>query len=277
MRIPRKTLAASLSATLAFGVAAVAYGDGETDNVAQVTASLQPSLQDDEKAANGVLFAQVTTYDQDNTPAVPVEASKVVEIDFPAEMKYTVKQKFLDNCAPATVAAATSDEAADVCRDALIGAGSAYARIPGFPTTNNETELTVNAFNGPEGVDPTPKGKGPAIVPTITLHASNAAVGATVVEGFIVDSPNGADYGKQLNVPVVPDVAAGAGAIVLFNAQIQKRYNNGKGGNKLKRFKLIRATCDDTPGDGDWDFQSFWEYEDTSSDMDTYAQDCTEK
>ena len=270
-RIPLKTLAVSLAAALSLGVSATAFGDGATDNTSQISAGVNPTLV----PASGTpgkasLYTQVTTYDNDNTPATPDQAAEVVEIDFPAEMKYKAN-KFLDKCALADVATLATDDAALECGSSLIGSGHAFARIPGVPTPNNELELTVLAFNGDKSVA---GGGFDGGNPTIILHADNATLPTTPVLGEIRDSDGGADYGKELNVPDAPDVAGDVGALVQFGAQVAKGYNNGKKGNKKKKFNLIGATCN---GDGDFDFQAFWEYDDASSDTDTYSQDCTPK
>ena len=150
IRIPRKSLAVSLAAVLTVGVSATAFGDGVTDNTSQVSAGINPTLLPSTgtpKAAG--LYAQVVTLDNDNTPVIPDQAAEKVRLDFPAEMKYTTNSK-LAQCPLADVATDTTDGAASdpVCSDALIGSGHAFARIPGFPTPNNEAELTVLAFNG---------------------------------------------------------------------------------------------------------------------------------
>jgi len=290
MRIPRKSLAASLTAALALGATASANADGAGDQVSQLSNGISPSLQDDTKKKKASLFTQVTTYDLDNSPVVPAFPAEVVQIDFPAEMKYKANNK-LAKCDPtvAAFATGTTDAAVGLCPDSLIGTGHAIARFAGFPQENSETELTVTAFNGEKSVAgdqdsaQVPTGGFDGGNPTIILHADNALVDTTVVLGEVRGSPN-AGYGKQLNVTDAPDVAADTGALVLFNAQVAAKYTNGKKGNKKKVFHLISANCD--PGDGDWDFRGEWTYDDDTTDVDINdnaspvtqgATDCTVK
>ncbi len=170
-------------------------------------------------------------------------------------MKYTTNSK-LAQCPLADVATDTTDGAASdpVCSDALIGSGHAFARIPGFPTPNNEAELTVLAFNGETS---TAGGGFTGGFPTIILHADNAALPTTPVLGEIRPSSSGADYGSQLNVPDAPDVAGDAGALVQFGSQVARKWNNGKTGNKKKKYNLITVELR-VAGDGDLDFQGTW-------------------
>ena len=186
-------------------------------------------------------------------------------------MKYTTNSK-LAQCPLADVATDTTDGAASdpVCSDALIGSGHAFARIPMFPTPNNEAELTVLAFNGETS---TAGGGFTGGFPSIILHADNAALPTTPVLGEIRPSSSGADYGSQLNVPDAPDVAGDTGALVQFGSQVARKWNNGKTGTKKKSYNLITSNCG--TGDGDLDFKGTWDYDDATTDTDTYAQDCT--
>jgi hypothetical protein len=270
-RIPRKSLAVSLAAALSLGVSATAFGDGAGDNTSQVSAGVNPTLVPESGAPQKAsLYTQVTTLDNDNTPATPAEAAEVVEIDFPADMKYTANNK-LDKCALADVTPLSTDAAAVECASSLVGSGHAFARIPGTPTPNNELELTVLAFNGQTSVN---GGGFTGGNPTIILHADSPTLPTTPVLGEIRDSDGGPNYGKELNVPDAPDVAGDVGALVQFGAQVSKGYTNGKSGKKKKKYNLISANCG---GDEDFDFQSTWTYDDDSVDTDTYSQDCTPK
>ena len=277
-RIPRKTLVVSLAAALSVGISATAFGDGAADNTSQISSGLNPTLlpDDGETAKKAGLYTQVTTYDNDNTPTTPAEASEEVYIDFPAEMKYTANSKLAKcNLTDGELTAATTDDVSEDCNTSYIGSGHAFARIPGFPTPNNEVELTVTVFNGPTS---TAGGGFTGGFPTVILHADAAAITATPVRGEVRDSPfvNTAteQYGQQLNVPDAPDVAGDVGALVQFGAQTARNYDNGKTGDKKKKYSLITGNCDGS-GDGDFDFRATWVYDDDSTDTDTFAQDCT--
>jgi hypothetical protein len=246
-------------------------------------------LQSPSSAGKISLFTQVTNYDNDNNngcspgptcfPPVPDQATTATSIDYDQNIVFTVNSK-LPQCPAASVDNEDTDTAVNNCKTSLVGSGTAYARIPGVPTTNNEVELTVSVFNGP-----TSNGTGGLDTgnPEVLLSADNASLPTTLVTGEVRPSPSGADYGVQLHVPQVPLIASGAGALVLFDAQVQKSYTNGKTGNKKKTYNYVTATCDDddTPGLGqdsdDWDMKATWTFEDASTESDTYAQDCTQK
>lgn len=265
-RIPRKSLAMAGALVVAVGVTGTAWADGAADNTAQISASVNPPVLPASGAAKKAnLFSQVTSYDSDNSPAIPDQAAEQVRIDFPNDMKYTVNSK-LAKCDPTDVGGDTASAVA-ACKQAVIGGGNAYARIPGIPTPNNEVELTVTSFNGQTS---TAGGGFTGGFPTIILHADNASLPTTVVIGEVRNSSAGANFGRQLNVPDAPDVAGDLGALVLFNSQVSKSWTNGKTGNKKKTYNLITSNCDA----GNLDFQGTWVYDDASIDTDTVEQDC---
>jgi hypothetical protein len=285
--IPRKAAVVTMAAVLSVGMSSLAFADGVTDNTAQLSAGINPTLlpQTGNTGKKASLFSQVTNLDNDNTscvepdpappqtcfPAVPDQEAEEVRIDFPTEMTYKANGKLTKCTNTDAELGVGTDAAAALCADAYIGSGHAFARIAGFPTVNNETELTVLAFNGPasDGL----AGFTQAGAPTVILHADNAALPTTVVRGEIRDSVN-AGFGQQLNVANAPDVAGGTGALVQFGAQLARGYDNGKTGTKKKKYQLVTSTCDGA-GDGDLDFKGTWTYDDTTVDTDTYSQDCT--
>ena len=276
-----KALAVGTASVLAvgLGVAGNAWADGATDNLSQISGSVNSPLQDDtqKKAAN--LFTQVTTIDQDNAPVITAFPPEVVKVDFPNDVTYTTNSKLGECDMDDTEVSGDTATAVDHCKNALIGGGNARARIPGLPTPNNETELTVSAFNGLESVagdqDSTdqPTGGFTGGNPTLLLHADNAALPTTLVLGELRGSDNGADHGTELFVPDSPDVAGDLGALTQFNAQVARKWDNGKSGNKKKTYNLITANCDA----GDYDFRGEWEYDDGTTDTSNISQDCVQK
>jgi hypothetical protein len=276
-RIPRKTLATAGALVFAVGVAGNASADGVTDQLSQVTGSINSPLQDDTQKGKANLFTQVTTIDQNNSPVIAAFPPEVVRIDFPNDMKYTAN-KFLKKCNPANIGGNPASAVA-ACRASLVGGGIAMARIPGVPLPNNEVKLTVTTFNGPTSVegqqdsDDVPTGGFIGGNPTILLHASNPSLPVVLTQGEIIPSPNGADFGKQLFVPNAPDVADDAGALTMFNSQVAKTYTNGKSGSKKKTYQMISSSCDG----GDLDFAASWTYDDDTTDVDTVQQDCVQK
>lgn len=297
MRIPRKSLVVSLTATLALGVAASANATGAADQVSQLSGSINSPYQSATSPGKASLFSQVSTVDKDNAPAVSAFPPEIVRIDFPAEMTYNANSK-LAQCDPedTEIAAGDTDAAIGHCPDAVIGAGHAIARFAAFPQENNETELTVTVFNGLTsvagqqdssdiaGTDAWDGGN-----PTIILHAVGPLAPTTVTLGEVRPSPTAdtatEQFGDQLSVTDAPDVANDAGALVFFNAQVARNYTNGKTGDKKKKYSLISATCP-SGGDGDYDFRGAWTYDDATTDTDsntnagpttTGAQYCTTK
>jgi hypothetical protein len=267
------------------GVAGNAWADGDDDNLSQISGNVNSPVQDDTKEKAATLFTQVTTIDQDNAPVITAFPPEVVSIDFPNDMTYTTNSK-LAECDPegpdAGLISGDTESAVNACKSAVIGGGNARARIPAFPTPNNEVTLTVSVFNGPTSVagdqDSTdqPTGGFTGGFPTILLHADNAALPATLVLGEVRNSTDssGADqYGRELFVPDSPDVAGDAGALTQFNANVSRKWDNGKSGNKKKTYNLITAVCDDD----NYDFKGEWEYDDGTIDTDKIEQDCVQK
>ena len=68
------------------------------------------------------------------------------------------------------------------------------------------------------------------------------------------------------------DVAGDLGALTQFNANVAKKWDNGKKGKKKKKYNLITATCD-----GSYDFKGSWDYDDASNDTDNISQICVQK
>ena len=282
----------SLTAAIALGASASAFADGASDNTAQILGNFNPPLQSGTDAGTVNLFTQLMTYDNDNNngctepcdEAIPAEPPESESVEFPAELVYTSNSK-LPQCTEAAISAATTDGAMAACPTSVIGGGNALARIPGFPTANNESELTVTAFNGPPssaGDNASDQVTNTGFVggfPTIILHADNTALPTTVVSGEVGNATSGPDYGRRLYVPDAPDVArVGAddfGALVLFNASVSRKWTNGKSGDKKKTYQLTKATCGGP--DGDWDFKRTVVYDDDSTETDTNTQDCGTK
>jgi hypothetical protein len=264
----RKTIIAAGAAVLSLGFSSSALAGEPAENadqVSEVYGSINSPLQDDTSFGAASLFTQVGTQDKNNDPVIPAAPAEEVRIDFDKDINITTNAK-LPECAQASITGGT-EAATLACATALLGTGNATARIPGLPTENQQTELTVVAFNGAND-DATP---------VILLHADNAALPTNVVVGDVIPSPNGAEYGKQLEVQDVPDVLSDTGSLVFFNSQIQRKWTNGKTGDRKRTYNYITARCTD-----DWDFRANWIYETPapvtqSQDTDTYAHDCTPK
>lgn len=271
--IPQKALVTAGVLLAGLAVASNAWADGATDQLSQISGSVNSPLQDATKAGKANLFTQVTTIDQDNSPVIAAFPPEVVRIDFPNDMVYTTKNLAKCDAALPAVSGDTTS-AVNACKKALVGGGNARARIPGLPTPNSETKLTVTAFNGLTSVagdqnsTDVPTGGFLGGNPTILLHADNAALPTTLVKGEIIPTPNGADFSKQLFVPDSPDVAGDLGALTQFNAQVSRHYKKGD-----KTYDMIKASCDAAG----FDFRGQWTYDDATTDTDTIEQICVQK
>jgi len=288
--IPHKALFTVGVLAVSLGAASVAQAAPNPDVVAQVTVSGNPSLQKANEAGKMSLWSEISNLDEDNSPAIPAQATTSTNIDYDKDIKITAN-KFLPKCDPSSVDSESADTAAANCPKSLIGSGTAYARVPTYPTVNNEAQDTVLVFNGPTSttaLDPGFSGGNP----TFLLSASNASglLPTTLVIGELRPSPLvNQGYGTQLHVPTVPLLASGAAALVRFEAGVEKNYTNGKSGNKKKSYSLISAKCttdsDDhtvptgqfEDDDTDWDAVSSQTYEDSTTDTDHSTFDCTPK
>ena len=251
----RKTqMILAMGLVLALGVAGIAFGDaaGQVSTVdGKVTKNTQPK-----RAYKPVtLFTGVTTLDEDNDPVIPSAPSEQVFIDYDDDIRIALGS--VPECTQ-PLNGTTTDEAEALCPNSIVSiAGSAKARIPGFPAPNNEvTDFVVTAFHGTGNV--------------LLLHAYSPTLtdaNTQVVVGNIVNSPLGGDFGKRLSVPDVPDAAGDNGALVAFNATI-------------KRGGVVKARCHDR--NRFWNFRAQFNYEsadgsDTGTDTVTDKQRCRVK
>ena len=205
---------------LALGVAGFAIADGASDQVSTVSVKVKPKQLPKRTFRNASLASGVTTLDADNNPVIPAEPAEEVYIDYDNDGK--INLTLVPKCT-ADLAPLTTDQAVAACPNSVISvAGSAAARIPGFPAPNNEvSDFTVTVFRGATH-------GGVAGNNIIWLKAYSPTLGtgggaAPVVEGKIVPSPLGGDFGQRLAVDDAPDVAGDNGALVAFAATIKER------------------------------------------------------
>jgi hypothetical protein len=250
IRRSRTVLAMGLA--LAVGVTGIAIADGAGDNVSTVKGKITPKKLPKKKYKPAALNNGVTTLDADNNPAIPAEATEQVFIDYDDDIKISLGSvtECTQNLEPLDTAGARA-----ACPNSIISiAGSAAARIPGFPTTNNEVaDFTVTVFRG-EGNEVLLKAHSP------TLGTAGGA--APVVHGNIINSPLGGDFGKRLSVPDAPDVASDLGALVRFEATLKK------GG-------VIKARCKDR--NKTHNFKARFVYDDDSVDNASAKSKCAVK
>jgi hypothetical protein len=252
--IRKSQMILSLGLVLAVGVAGVALGDaaGQVSTVdGKITKSTQPKTTYKPVA----LYTGVTTLDEDNNPVIPSAPSEQVYIDYDDDIKIALGS--VPECLT-PLNGTTTDEAEALCGSSVVStSGAAKARIPAFPAPNNEvSDFQVTAFHGDGN--------------QLILHAYSPTLtdaNTQIVDGRIVNSPLGGDYGKRLAVDDVPDAAGDNGALVAFNATI-------------KRGGVVKARCHD--GNKKWNFRAQFNYEsadgtDTGTDTVSDKQTCKVK
>jgi hypothetical protein len=235
---------------LAVGVSGLAYADGASDNVSTVIGKVGPRAtaklpKKTFKATS--LKSGVTTLDEDNSPAIPAEAAEEVYLDYDDDIK--IKLAGVPECTQ-PLQGTTTEEANGLCGSSRVSvAGSAKARIPMFPAPNNEvSDLTVTAYHGTGN--------------HLLLHAYSptlTSANTQVVDGQVIKSPKGGDFGQRLSVPNAPDVAGDAGALVYFAATI-------------KHAGVVFARCHDR--NRTLNFAGKWVYDDASEDTAKASQKC---
>jgi len=136
-------------------------------------------------------------------------------IDFDRDGRLSVAG--LPTCAPASIEAASSEEARRVCRGAIVGTGhiETYVAFLDQPPTESRSPLTI--FNGPRNA---------AGQPTAVLHTQIAtpATQTYAISVPIEQRRGGFRYRARIDVPAI---AGGFGAIAHLDAEIGRRYRAG--------------------------------------------------
>jgi hypothetical protein len=147
-------------------------------------------------------------------------------IDFDRDGRLSVAG--LPTCAPESVAGATTEEARQICKGAIVGTGEVRALV-----SLEEREVPASSpltiFNGPrlEGN------------PTAVLHA-RTTVPATQIYAIVVPiekRPGAFRYRVLLDLP---PIAAGLGALTHIDVEIGRRY---RAGGKARSY--VSARCSD--------------------------------
>ena len=221
IRRSRTILAMGLA--LAVGVAGFAIADGAADNVSTINGKVKPKKLPKKKFKKAALNSGVTTLDADNSPTVPAEAAEEVYIDYDDDIK--IKLGSVPECttdlAPLDTAEADRRvrELEDQHRPARPRRGSRTSRRR---TTRSATSRSRCSTVWATSV----------LLKAYSPTLGTAGGAAPVVDGTIIKSPRGGDFGKRLSVPNAPDVAGDTGALVAFEAT-------------LKKGKVIKARCKD--------------------------------
>jgi hypothetical protein len=239
--IKKSRFAVTLGLVLAVAFAAVAYGDGATDNVAQVEGSVKPSKLDKKKYKPVNLFSGVAT----QTNVTGTQANPASEyISYPKDVKFNFKAG--DVCTALPPSGSTPDQAKSACPpSSYLGSGHASVQFPGLALID---DVTVSVFRGP-----TSKG--------IQLHTYSPTLLAAspTVQGQIVKSNAGSKFGYALSVPNSP--VTGSGMITEFNATITKKSKAVLARCKSKKFVFQRKVT----------------YTDGSSETAELTQKCKQK
>lgn len=312
MRKSRNALIALIALGSVFGTASIASAQVSTANTSSVEAGIAPNLQNSTKAGDATLTAQVQTFDATGGPLTIVDkAAERVEVHFDNDIqvlpgKSLKKFKTCGGQGGSDLDGKTTEQALATCSNAVVGSGYAEAIVPtGLPSPAPPTallELTVTTFNGPTTVPggactpPADGVGGPEGCeyvggqPQLILHAYERNIPfITTVGGEIRDSNEtaggGEPYGKVLVVNDAPDTAGDAGSLILFGSTVGekiiqtkvKKNNTKKERTIVKEFDYIKATCQADPAGGggkEYDFRGEWVYDDGTTDVDTYRQDC---
>ena len=122
----------------------------------------------------------------------------------------------LPSCPPARIAAASSAEARELCRGAIVGEGKVEALIflASGPVPAS-SPLTI--FNGPRGSD------GEA---TVVLHAQTTVPG-TQTYAIVVPIEQHRGYFRYRATLEIPPIAAGLGVITRIKIKIGRRFKSG--------------------------------------------------
>jgi hypothetical protein len=213
----------------ACGLAAFAAAATAVPNTQVVNGAFSPKKLPKQKRAPISLFTDVSATNAGNPYQVP-NPTTLAKIDYDKDGAF--QQKGLPTCDPTQfTAATTTEEAKDVCDDALVGGGTSQIAIP---VASGAPPLTVSAlttaFNGRNN--------------TAVLHTYNGLSGAQTLIGKVTKAekgnpPDGAGpgYGLTLTVPV-PPLAGGTAVITAFNTKVKKVYRY-----KGKKLSLYNARC----------------------------------
>lgn len=202
----RKTrLVLAFGLVLALGVAGIAFADGVSENDAQVQGEIKPTKLSKKEYKPVSLFSGVITRTTvDGTQSNPVSEY----LSYPKNIKFDFNAG--DVCTALPPSGSTPEQARSACpKDSYLGSGAARVERPNAPASPIN-DIVVSVFRGPDK-------KG------IQLHTYSPTLLAAspTVQGSIVKSNAGGQYGYALSVPHAPET--GALMISEFNATISKK------------------------------------------------------
>ena len=209
---PAKVVRAALLAlVIAALTAASAAGDGAlvevNDIVLRADGGFQPQTLPRQRYAPVEFQGHVDVAAKGGGRPSPLRQAL---IDFDRDGRLSVAG--LPTCAPETIAQASSEEARQVCRGALVGSGHVSALIS-LPAGAVRASSPLTIFNGPR-VDGNP---------TAVLHA-RITVPATETYAIVVPierRSGGFRYRARIDLP---PLAGGLGALTHIDVKIGRRY-----------------------------------------------------
>jgi hypothetical protein len=150
-----------------------------------------------------------------------------VKIDFDRDGHLTTAG--LGVCPPARLEGATSEQARDLCRGAIVGAGQIGAAVPLAGLGRIDLRAPLTLFNGPpQNGDP-----------TVIAHAQAPfPISETYVVVIPVERRSGT-YGYRASFDV-PPIVGGRGALTHLDAKIGRRYRVGG-----SEHSYVSARCSD--------------------------------
>ena len=169
----------------------------------------------------------------------------------------TLDTKGLPTCKASQLENTLTDEAKKTCKKALVGKGSAKARID-FPDQDPfDAPGPMLAFNGK------PKGGKPQLLLHVFAHVPAPT---TFVVPATISNASGA-FGKKV-LAKIPPIAGGNGALTHFDISIHKTWNY-----KGKKHSYVVAKC----ASGHFVAQGTYKFNDGSTVTGSVVRDCKKK
>jgi hypothetical protein len=229
--VSRASLRRGILATCAIGalvVAAGASGEGalvEVDNlILRADGNFQPQQLPKSKFLGINFQGHARIASKDGSRPVPLR-QLVVNFDHDGRLGVAG----LPTCPPQRIAAASTEEARQLCASAIVGSGRIEATISlSSGPVIAHSPLTI--FNGPRDEEGHP---------TAVLHARTTSPGTQVFAIVVPIEKRRGEYRYRATVDV-PVIAAGLGSLTFIEAKLGRRYRAGG-----KDRSYVAARCRD--------------------------------
>lgn len=178
-----------------------------------------------------------TTRDESADDRIPVP-TVLAKFDFDNDFRFNGRSKVTGSCTPEEISGLSTALAIQQCPDAVLGSGSAKARIPWLDEQDDpwflEVPAGLTAFRG----SPQPVAGFPRLV--ILVDAAYAGFGSALI-GTLKPIRSGGDFGTRLEI-TVPDFQAGQAALTSFSIRIgggdARGYATAKCADRDRRLNL---------------------------------------